>query len=165
MLLRFNYLIRLNLHELSRGKIFVLTIILLHAKSSQLLSSTMTLAEFVQDDAQFFVYCCLDIGDQIFQFCLLWDNKSFKNSNKKCNKLWRIRVAEEKWSLHKVWKMDTEVATWLPIHIVLFIALKFSSCKQTDSMSKIANFRMRFSWFLYLIPKETNLLKVCFQIH
>ena len=52
---------------MSWGTNFVITIILTHVKH-RMLSSIMTLAEFLQNVAQFTFYCILGIMEQVFRF-------------------------------------------------------------------------------------------------
>ena len=62
-------LITLYLKELSRDTMLDITIIQI-----DLFPSIVTLGEFLQDAAQLFLYCCIDIREQVFQFSFALGN-------------------------------------------------------------------------------------------
>ena len=66
----------------------------------------MTLGDLLQAAAQFNIYFCLDIREQVFPCCLALRSLFFKSSNKRCNEVTRIRIAEEYFFFLKVWRIE-----------------------------------------------------------
>ena len=67
-----------------------------------MLSSIMTLGNFLRDAAQFNLCYCLDVKEQIFQHFTL-GSYIVNTTDKRSNEMMRIRVAKENWIVHKIW--------------------------------------------------------------
>ena len=62
----------------------------------------MMLDKFVQDAAQFNLYRCIDVKEQILHYCYALESQIFKITDIISNKMTRIRVSNENWFFHKI---------------------------------------------------------------
>ena len=101
-------------------------------KFSQLLPSIVTLGEFLEDAAQFNPCSLLDIG--LFPiFASLWETKISGTPAKDTKRWWPLALQKKTGFSSRFEEMDTEIVTYYPFLVVVFVYLKVSSWTQIDS--------------------------------
>ena len=75
-----------SLLEPSRGKTFVVAII-----ETGLLSSTLTLDDFLQYATEFNLHCCRFVNKQVFLLIFALQSQTVEETNKGCNEVIKVR--------------------------------------------------------------------------
>ena len=152
MPLQINWLILLHLEKLSAGTSLDIAIIQIC-----LLSSIMTLGMLLQHAAQFNIHRCLDVKEQIFHYCFTLGAKFVREPIKEVTRWWRSELRRIIGSFTRFEEMESGMRICFPIHFVVSVSLKHSSCTQIDSKSNIAKLLKSLCSLVYSILKESSL--------
>ena len=122
----------------------------------------LTLCYFLQAAAQLKLCCSFDIREQFFHFYFGFGSSSSNSSNRRCNKVMRIRVWRKFGSSTLIREKNSGKRTCFPIHDVVFVHWKSPFGQNWFSIENSFIFE-EFLLIPILITKDVQFLKENFS--
>ena len=97
--------------------------------------------------------------NKIFVFAFFWGANFSRAPIKDATTCWGSELQKKICSFTSFEELDTDIGTYFPIQVFVFVSLKVSSWTQIDSTSIFFKVLKRFCWLVCLLQKKSNLSK------